>query len=62
VEDLQSIGRQLEAAQKSYEGAMNKLVDGRGSLVKKVEKIRKLGANTSKTISPHLLDRAYNEE
>jgi DNA recombination protein RmuC len=62
VEDLQSIGRQLEAAQKSYDGAMNKLVDGRGSLVKKVEKIRKLGANTSKAISPHLLDRAYNEE
>jgi DNA recombination protein RmuC len=62
VEDLQSIGRQLEAAQKSYDGAMNKLVDGRGSLVKKVEKIRKLGANTSKSINPHLLDRAYNEE
>lgn len=62
VEDLQSIGKQLDAAQKSYDGAMNKLVDGRGSLIKKVEKIRKLGASTSKTISPHLLDRAYNEE
>ena len=62
VEDLQSIGRQLDAAQKSYEGAMNKLVDGQGSLVKKVEKIRKLGASTSKTISPHLLDRAYKED
>ena len=62
VEDLQSIGRQLEAAQRSYDGAMNKLADGQGSLVKKVEKIRKLGASTSKTISPHLLDRAFDEE
>jgi len=38
VEDLQSIGRQLEAVRKSYDGAMNKLVDGRGSLVKKSER------------------------
>ncbi len=62
VEDLQSVGKQLDAAQKSYDGAMNKLTDGRGSLVKKVEKIRKLGANTSKTIHPILLDRAFNED
>ncbi len=62
TEDLLTVGKQLDLAKKSYGDAMNKLVDGQGSLVKKVENIRKMGIHTSKSINPQLLDKTYTEE
>ncbi len=57
-EDLLSLGRQMETAKKSYEGAMNKLSSGSGNLVKKAEDLRKLGVKTSKQVDQKLIDRA----
>ena len=44
VADLVKIGKNLKTSQDSYQEAMNKLVDGRGNIIKKVENLKKLGA------------------
>ncbi len=55
IKDLQSIGHSLDSAHKNYESALKKLSTGRGNLISRVEKIKKLGANTSKEIPSNLL-------
>ena len=57
TEDLIKVGNQLKTVQGSYDSSMKKLT-GRGNLIKKVEKIKQLGVNTSKKINQSLLDRA----
>jgi len=59
--DLIKVGNALKTTQTSYQEAMNKLVDGRGNLIKKTEDIRKLGAKTSKNIEQNLLERSSNK-
>jgi len=58
VEDLQGVGQRLEQAQTAYSSAMNKLKDSphRGStLIGKVERLKELGADTSKSLPKELL-------
>jgi len=62
VEDLRKVGNQLIAAKKEYDGAMNKLVDGRGNLVNRAQKLKDLGAKASKSLDPKILDRAREDE
>ncbi len=50
VDDMGDIGKQLERANKSYEGAMNKLQSGRGNLIKRAEDMRKLGLKPKKQL------------
>lgn len=58
VDDLISIGKGLVSTKDNYDKAMNKLTDGRGNLISRTEKIKKLGAKTSKTLPPNMLNRA----
>ncbi|MFM2428342.1 MAG: hypothetical protein RL012_226 [Bacteroidota bacterium] len=58
VEDLKHLGRQMDIAQKAYVEAMKKLHEGRGNLVSRAQNIKTLGARTSKTLDPKLVDRA----
>jgi DNA recombination protein RmuC len=62
MEDLKSIGDRMDQAKTSYVNAMSKLVDGSGNLVGRVEKIKKLGAKTSKSLPPNILNRADQDE
>src|SRR5699024_4547560 len=48
VGDLDKVSRNLEAVNKSFADARNKLTDGRGNLVRQAEMLRSMGANTSK--------------
>ena len=50
LEDLESMGKQLLRVQKTYEDAHNKLSSGRGNLIGKVEKLKRLGAKTARGI------------
>ena len=59
--DLEGIGKAIEQANKKYEAAQNKLSSGRGNLVNSVEKIKKLGAKTNKSISQELIDKSDSE-
>jgi DNA recombination protein RmuC len=60
--DLIDVGKKLEAAKLSYEEAMKKVHDGRGNLIAGVEKIKLLGAKTSKSIPSSALNRALIDE
>ena len=65
VEDLQSIGNKLDSAQNAYNDAFNKLIDSKkygDTLVGRAEKIRALGAKTSKSLPKDLLEKAGKEE
>jgi DNA recombination protein RmuC len=58
VEDLLSVGKGLISAKDNYDKAMNKLVEGRGNLVNRAEKIKELGAKASKQLPPSIINRA----
>lgn len=62
VADLEKLGSQMETTQKTYDAAMNKLSTGRGNILKRAEKMRKLGLQPTKRISPKLLGGDENEE
>jgi len=57
-EDLIKLGQQMDTSKKTYSDAMNKLVDGNGNLVRRAEKLKSLGAKTSKQMNDKLLDRS----
>ncbi|MDX5326184.1 MAG: DNA recombination protein RmuC [Bacteroidota bacterium] len=50
VEDLDKLGGQLETVDKTYKRAVGKLSEGRGNLIRKVEELRRMGADTSKRL------------
>jgi DNA recombination protein RmuC len=53
--DLEKVGDYLNRSQNVYSDAMNKLKDGRGNILSKVENLKKLGAKTSKSLPTELL-------
>tara|TARA_B100000809_G_scaffold264554_1_gene320707 strand:+ start:2923 stop:4326 length:1404 start_codon:yes stop_codon:yes gene_type:complete len=55
--DLEKIEKGLKTSQEAYTGAVNKLKTGSGNLIGRAEKIRTLGAKTSKQI-----DAKYTDE
>jgi DNA recombination protein RmuC len=62
LEDLESLGKQLGRVQKTYDDAHNKLSSGRGNLIGKVERLKKLGAKTAKDIPQDYLPEGSPEE
>ncbi len=58
VEDLTKVGNNLKSTQTNYQDAMNKLVEGKDNLIRKTERLKELGAKTTKQLSQQLLDRA----
>ena len=62
VNDLIDVGNRMDQAKSSYESAMNKLSDGSGNLINRAEKIKKLGAKTSKSLPQNILNRADENE
>jgi DNA recombination protein RmuC len=61
VEALNKVGDQIKKAGESFDVAKNRLVDGRGNLVQRTEKLRKLGARTRKQLPADLLEEAQAE-
>ena len=57
-EDLIKVGNNLNTTKNTYEDAMNKLTEGKDNLVRKTERLRELGAKTSKKINPKLIERS----
>jgi DNA recombination protein RmuC len=58
VQDLIEIGKKLDSAKDYYKDSMNKLTEGKGNLVSRVENIKKLGAKTKKNLPQALVGRA----
>ncbi len=55
INSLSDIGSNLKKAENSYMQALQKLHTGKGNIISKLEKIKQLGAKTSKQIPAHLL-------
>ena len=65
MEDLINVGKRIEDTQNDYKSAMNKLVESpkKGdTIVGRIERLKQLGANASKSIPQRLLDRIKDEE
>ncbi len=58
VQDLDEMGSRLQQLDKAYANARNKLVEGRGNLIGRVENLKLLGARASKSLPNDLLERA----
>ena len=58
VSDLVKIGKKMDEAKIEYQGAMNKLVDGKGNLITSVEKLKKMGAKAKKALPENIINRA----
>lgn len=55
INDMQDIGDKIGKSNSAYENAMGKLSGGRGNLVARVEKLRKMGATTTKSLPKEVL-------
>lgn len=56
VGDLEKVGSSIESTRKNYDLAFNKLKDGRGNLIRSAEKLKELGAKTSKELPQGLIE------
>jgi DNA recombination protein RmuC len=61
IDDLNKAKAQLNAANDALAAASSKLETGRGNLIGQVEKLRELGAKTSKTLPEAQVERAQLE-
>jgi len=61
IQDLDEIGARLQQLDKAFNGARNKLTDGRGNLVSRAEQLKLLGARASKRLPADWLERAGAE-
>ena len=62
VSDLTGVGKKLDAAKTDYSAAMNKLVEGKGNLISRVEKIKKMGAKAKKALPESIIKRASDDD
>lgn len=58
VADLIRIGKKMDEAKEEYKGAMGKLTEGNGNLVRSVEKLKKMGAKAKKSLPESIIQRA----
>ncbi len=61
MDDLLSVGGNLRQTKENYDKAMNKLFEGKGNLIKRVENIKELGASATKSLPGTLIDRANDD-
>ncbi|MEN9907020.1 MAG: hypothetical protein RLZZ540_161 [Bacteroidota bacterium] len=62
VGDLIRIGKKIDETKIEYSGAMNKLVDGSGNLITRVEKLKKMGAKAKKALPESIIARAAKKD
>lgn len=62
VEDVDDIGHKIDASKKSFEKAHNKLISGRGNLVRRAESLKELGAKTAKKQKSNVLESSREDE
>lgn len=55
LQELEKLGRQINTVQTTYDGTMKKLT-GRGNLIRRVEKLKELGAGSNKKIDSKYLE------
>ena len=62
VADLIKVGLKIKDSKTEYDNAMNKLVEGSGNLINRVENLKKMGAKAKKSLPESILNRADQHE
>jgi DNA recombination protein RmuC len=64
IEDLSGVGKKIDDAKEHYSNAMNKLFESKkrgDTIIGRIEKIKELGADTSKSLPQNILDKIEEE-
>lgn len=56
TEDMDKVEKQINVLSRTHDDARKKLESGRGNIISKIEKLKTLGAKTSKVLDPKYLD------
>ena len=62
VTDLTSVGKKMDDAKTGYAAAMNKLVEGNGNLITRVERLKKMGAKAKKSLPEAYIKKAQSDD
>lgn len=62
VQDMDDIGVKLEAVTRTHDSALKKLTMGRGNLIARAEKLKSMGAKTSKALPVEYLNDTSTDE
>ncbi|MBU2876117.1 DNA recombination protein RmuC [Aliiglaciecola lipolytica] len=61
VDDIEKISKSVDTVQKHVDAATNKLVSGKGNLVRQIEQFRHLGVQTNKRLNQALVEQAEDD-
>lgn len=62
MSDMKEIGAKLKGAGESYEAAINKLETGRGNIIARTQKMKRLGAKATKSLDIDRVELAESED
>jgi DNA recombination protein RmuC len=62
VADLIKVGIKIKDSKTEYDHAMNKLVEGSGNLISRVENLKKMGAKAKKSLPESIIGRAEKNQ
>jgi DNA recombination protein RmuC len=62
VEALEQVGQQLDRAKDAYQTASDRLVNGKGNLIRRTQELKALGVKAGKELPKHLLETAEEGE
>ncbi len=62
ITDLTNVGKKMDDAKNEYKNAMSKLFEGKGNLIVSVEKLKKMGAKSKKSLPQNIIERAEEIE
>lgn len=62
VSTLEDVGKHLSRSQEAYQQALGQLRDGRGNLIARVQKLKRLGVKSTKTLNPSLLTHELEDD
>jgi DNA recombination protein RmuC len=62
VNALEEVGQQLDRAKSSYQLASDRLINGRGNLIRRTQDLKALGVKAGKELPRHLLEMAEDSE
>lgn len=60
VSHMDKLRSQLDTAGRTFDAAYKSLSEGQGNIVRRAEKMKKLGARTSKSLPPNLVEQSGN--
>lgn len=61
VEDVETLGKQLDKSKETYDGALNKLTKGRGNLISQAVQLESMGVHMKKSLPQDIVEQSELE-